>query len=43
VTYKFNGRTNSGLPRFARFLRIRPGGPPPEPAVTDSKNVPPRQ
>jgi DNA ligase-1 len=43
VTYKFNGRTNTGLPRFARFLRIRPGGPPPEPAVTDSKNVPPRQ
>lgn len=30
VTYRFNGRTRSGLPRFARFLRRRPGGPPPE-------------
>lgn len=30
VTYRFNGRTKSGLPRFARFLRLRPGGPPPE-------------
>lgn len=29
VTYRFNGVTNSGLPRFARFLRRRPGGPPP--------------
>jgi DNA ligase-1 len=25
VTYQFNGLTNSGLPRFARFLRRRPG------------------
>ncbi len=30
VTYRFNGRTATGLPRFARFLRRRPGGPPPE-------------
>jgi DNA ligase-1 len=31
ITYRFNGLTNTGLPRFARFLRMRPGGPPPEP------------
>jgi DNA ligase-1 len=30
VTYRFNGRTRRGLPRFARFLRRRPGGPPPQ-------------
>lgn len=30
VTYRFNGRTANGLPRFVRFLRRRPGGPPPE-------------
>ncbi|WHZ18713.1 MAG: DNA ligase (ATP) [Rhodanobacteraceae bacterium] len=30
VTYRFNGRTATGLPRFARFLRRRPEGPPPE-------------
>jgi DNA ligase-1 len=30
VTYRFNGVTAAGLPRFARFLRRRPGGPPPE-------------
>ncbi|HEX7324368.1 MAG TPA: DNA ligase, partial [Rhodanobacteraceae bacterium] len=30
VTYRFNGRTVNGLPRFVRFLRRRPGGPPPE-------------
>ncbi|MDA3921043.1 MAG: DNA ligase [Salinisphaera sp.] len=30
VTYRFNGRTATGLPRFARFLHRRPGGPPPE-------------
>ncbi|MGN6314348.1 MAG: DNA ligase [Rhodanobacteraceae bacterium] len=43
VTYRFNGVTNSGLPRFARFLRRRPGGPPPEPAATNRENVPARQ
>ncbi|MBS0383662.1 MAG: DNA ligase [Proteobacteria bacterium] len=35
VTYRFNGLTNRGLPRFARFLRLRPEGPPPEPAVAN--------
>jgi len=30
VTYRFNGLTGNGLPRFVRFLRMRPGGPPPE-------------
>jgi DNA ligase-1 len=30
ITYRFNGYTATGLPRFARFLRQRPGGPPPE-------------
>lgn len=30
VTYRFNGRTVNGAPRFVRFLRRRPGGPPPE-------------
>jgi DNA ligase-1 len=31
ITYRYNGETATGLPRFARFLRRRPGGPPPEP------------
>lgn len=31
ITYRFNGLTATGLPRFVRFLRMRPGGPPPEP------------
>ena len=30
ITYRYNGETVTGLPRFARFLRRRPGGPPPE-------------
>ncbi len=30
VTYRHNGETSTDLPRFARFLRMRPGGPPPE-------------
>jgi len=30
ITYRYNGETANGLPRFARFLRLRPGGPPPE-------------
>lgn len=30
ITYRYNGETATGLPRFARFLRRRPGGPPPE-------------
>lgn len=29
VTYRFNGFTTNGLPRFARFLRVRPGYTPP--------------
>lgn len=30
VTYRYSGYTASGLPRFARFLRIRHEGPPAE-------------
>lgn len=30
VTYRYNGETATGLPRFARFLHRRTGGPPPE-------------
>lgn len=30
VTYRFRGRTATGLPRFASFLRVRPEGPPDE-------------
>ena len=33
ITYRYNGETATGLPRFARFLRRRPGGPPPEPSA----------
>lgn len=29
VTYRYNGLTSTGLPRFARFLHMRLGGPPP--------------
>ena len=36
ITYRFNGSTATGLPRFARFMRRRPGGPPPEPVVSRS-------
>lgn len=32
VTYRYNGFTRHGVPRFARFLRVRPEGPPPTPA-----------
>ena len=35
ITYGFSGRTATGLPRFARFLHVRPGGPPPEIDGTD--------
>ncbi|MET0755872.1 MAG: DNA ligase, partial [Pseudoxanthomonas sp.] len=31
VTYRYNGLTRSGLPRFARFQRIRPDPAPPDP------------
>ncbi|WP_394002887.1 DNA ligase [Luteimonas sp. WGS1318] len=30
VTYRYNGLTSTGLPRFARFLRVRDEMPPPE-------------
>lgn len=32
VTYRYNGLTVNGVPRFARFLRIRHLLPPPDPA-----------
>jgi DNA ligase-1 len=40
ITFRYQGETATGLPRFARFLRRRPGGPPPEvtadgPAATE--------
>jgi DNA ligase-1 len=31
ITYRYNGMTKNGKPRFARFLRIRPELPPPDP------------
>lgn len=31
VTYRYNGLTANGLPRFARFLRVRHELPPPDP------------
>ena len=31
VTYRYNGFTSKGLPRFARFLRVREVLPPPDP------------
>lgn len=31
VTYRYNGQTRNGVPRFARFLRIRHDPPPAEP------------
>ena len=31
VTYRHNGLTSKGLPRFARFMRIRHDPPPPDP------------
>lgn len=31
VTYRYSGLTSKGLPRFARFLRIRHEPPPPDP------------
>lgn len=29
ITYRYNGRTGNGVPRFARFLRVRREIPPP--------------
>lgn len=31
VTYRYNGLTSKGVPRFARFMRIRAVMPPPDP------------
>jgi DNA ligase-1 len=31
VTYRYNGLTGNGVPRFARFLHIRHDMPPPDP------------
>ena len=31
VTYRYSGHTRNGLPRFARFLRVRHEPPPPDP------------
>jgi DNA ligase-1 len=31
VTYRYNGLTRTGLPRFARFMRVRKERPPPDP------------
>ena len=31
VTYRYNGLTSNGVPRFARFLRVRHELPPPDP------------
>lgn len=31
VTYRYNGLTGNGVPRFARFLRVRDELPPPDP------------
>lgn len=31
VTYRYNGETESGVPRFASFMRVREEMPPPEP------------
>ncbi|WP_374013509.1 DNA ligase [Pseudoxanthomonas koreensis] len=31
VTYRYNGLTSTGLPRFARFMRLRDEPPPPDP------------
>ena len=39
ITYRYNGETATGLPRFARFLHRRPDGPPPE-VTADSRNHP---
>lgn len=33
VTYRYNGLTGTGLPRFARYLRVREAPPPPDPPV----------
>ncbi|MGW8127572.1 MAG: hypothetical protein ACWGG5_04200 [Stenotrophomonas sp.] len=41
VTYRYNGLTRNGLPRFARFLRVREEAPPPAPRPTTGASRPP--
>ena len=31
LTYRYNGLTSTGLPRFASFVRVRDELPPPDP------------
>ena len=33
ITYRYNGRTGNGIPRFARFLRVRHEMPPRDPGL----------
>ena len=35
LTYRYNGLTSTGLPRFARFVRVRDELPPPDPVVRE--------
>lgn len=37
VTYRYNGLTSKGVPRFARFLRVRREMPPPDPPARTSR------
>lgn len=37
VTYRYNGLTSTGLPRFARFLRVRDDTPSPAPAEDQAR------
>lgn len=39
ITYRYSGLTATGLPRFARFLRTRPEGPPPAPSTDRSASA----
>ena len=40
VTYRYNGLTSKGVPRFARFLRERREMPPPDPPSRASRAAP---
>ncbi|MGB7754778.1 MAG: DNA ligase [Salinisphaera sp.] len=40
ITFRYQGETATGLPRFARFLHRRPGGPPPEIAADGTVAAP---
>jgi DNA ligase-1 len=37
VTYRYSGLTSKGLPRFARFLRVRDEMPPPDPPANAAR------